>query len=171
MTAWALCTDIEKRSQNSYTATCNGNTASSAMMELQLGVFRFFSDHTHRKQMQTKCVHNLRVPCSISRVFIFTLRQQHIRIWRIKVILIAGKTRIPPIGAPCRDKDGASTGISGLNLWLYARNQNPCLSVPVEKQIFLPNKSLTHHVVSFCQHFCYRIVIPVHWWLGCKLAL
>ena len=36
---------------------------------------------------------------------------------RITVILITGKTRIPPIGAPCQDKGGAGSGISGLYLW------------------------------------------------------
>ena len=70
-----------------------------------------------RKQTQTKRVHDLHVPCGISCVFIFTLRPQYIRTWQTTVILITRKTRIPLIGAPCWDKDGASSGISGLYLW------------------------------------------------------
>ena len=37
------------------------------------------------------------------------------------VILIAGETQIPPIGTPCRDKDGTGYGILGLYLWLKCR--------------------------------------------------
>ena len=86
-------------------------------MEVQLGVFGVLPITHTQKQMQTKCIQNLRAPCGISCMFIFTLRPQYIRTWRIMIILIVGKTRIPPIGAPCLDKDGAGSGISGLYLW------------------------------------------------------
>ena len=112
-----LCTattDIEKRSQNSYISPCNGVISHGAPIE---GIPSFCQPHT-QKQMQTKCVHDLRVPCSISRLFTFTLRPQYIRTWRITVILIAEKTWIPPIWAPCWDKDGTGSGTSGLYLWL-----------------------------------------------------
>ena len=47
----------------------------SSAMELQLGLFRFLQPHTG-KQTQTKCLHNLHAPCSISHMFIFMLRLQ-----------------------------------------------------------------------------------------------
>ena len=37
--------------------------------------------------------------------------------WRTTVILITGQTRRPPIWAPCRNQDGAGSGISGVYLW------------------------------------------------------
>ena len=87
------------------------------------------------KQMLTKWDHDFRELCGVSGVFIFMLRPhmqknadkmppwslcmfiftlQYIRIWQITLILIAGKTLIPIIGAPCWDKYGAGSGISGL---------------------------------------------------------
>ena len=40
----------------------------SSAMELQLGYSDFYRPHT-QKRTQTKCVHNLRVPCGIARMF------------------------------------------------------------------------------------------------------
>ena len=70
------------------------------------------------KQTKTKCGHDLRAPCGVSHVFIFTLRPAAHTHLLNHGYLIAGKTRIAPTGAPCRDKDGAGSGISGLYLWL-----------------------------------------------------
>ena len=85
-------------------------------MELQLRVFGFYQPRMW-KQMQTKCAHDICAPCCASCLFIFKLRPQHIYTWRITVILIMGKTIISPTGVPCRDKDGAGSGIAGLYLW------------------------------------------------------
>ena len=49
----------------------------SSAMELQSGVFRFCRAYT-QKQTQTKCLQGLRALCSVSCVFIFTLRLQYI---------------------------------------------------------------------------------------------
>ena len=48
----------------------------SLSMGLKLGVFGFFSTTHTQKQTQNKCVHDLRAPCGVLRVFIFTLRGQ-----------------------------------------------------------------------------------------------
>ena len=44
-----------------------------------------------------------------------------IRTWRTTVILMTGKTQRPQIWAPCRNKDGAGSGISLAYLWLCQR--------------------------------------------------
>ena len=88
----------------------------SSDMELQLGVFGFCWPHT-RKQTWTKCGRDLRAPCGILRVFIFMLRSQYTRTWQNHGYFDRGKTWIPPIGAPCRNKDGTGSGISGAYLW------------------------------------------------------
>ena len=59
-------TDIDRRSQNSYIASWNGVVSHVA----KIGVFGFlFADHK-QKQMQTKCIHDLCTPCSISCVYL-----------------------------------------------------------------------------------------------------
>ena len=75
---------------------------------------KYCPSHTW-KHTQTKCVHDVRAPCSVSRMFIFTPRPQYIRIWQTTVILVMG---IPLIWAPCWDKNGAGSGISLVYLWL-----------------------------------------------------
>ena len=72
-----------------------------------------------RKLKQTQCVHDLCVPCSISDVFIFTLRLQYIHTWRIMFILLAGETQIPPIGAHAGIKMAQGSEISRLYLWSH----------------------------------------------------
>ena len=79
----------------------------SSGMQLQLGAFWFLlTTHAERKRKQ-KCAHGLsRGLCCVSSVFIVILRPHYMRTWRITVILIAEKPRIPPppIEAPCLDK-------------------------------------------------------------------
>ena len=65
-----LVTDIERRSQNSYTTLCNDVVSHGAPM----GVFEFCLPRT-RKQMQTKCARNLSA-LSFMYAFIFKLRLQ-----------------------------------------------------------------------------------------------
>ena len=71
---------------------------------LKLGVFRFLptthmETHPNKIRPQFLCM-----PCSISCMFIFTLRPQCIpRTWWIRVIMIVGKAWRPPIWAPCQD--------------------------------------------------------------------
>ena len=51
-----------------------------------------------------------------------------IRIWRTMVDLITGKTQRPPIWAPCRNQDGAGSGISRVYLWLNLLLNTTCIS-------------------------------------------
>ena len=83
-----------------------------SVMGLKLGYSDFCRPH-----MQNANEMCPRSSCGVSHVFIVMLRPHYIRIWWITVILIVGKTRIPPIGAPCRDKNGAGSGISLVYLW------------------------------------------------------
>ena len=110
---WVLSTDIERRSQNSYTALCNGILSHEAPIG---GYSGFCRPHT-RKQTQTKCTHDLCAPYGVSHVSSCSCRLQYILTWWIMVTLIAGKIRIPPILAPYQDKDGPGSGISSLYLW------------------------------------------------------
>ena len=86
----AYATDIERRSQNSYTALCNGDVSHGA----PIGGIWFCRPNTW-KQTQTKCVPNLHAPCGISCVFIFTRRPQYIYTWWITLILIMGNPEDP----------------------------------------------------------------------------
>ena len=65
-------TDIHGRSQTSYTAPCNGIILHGA----QIGGFSGFCRWHTQKQTQSKCVHDLRIPCDLLRMFIFTVRPQ-----------------------------------------------------------------------------------------------
>ena len=106
--------------------------ASSAMMELQLGVFGFLPT-THTETNANKmCPQSSRALQHFTRVYLHPQRAAHTHLAN-QGYFDRWKNPNTPIGDPCRDKDGAGTGISGLNLWLYARNPNPCLSVTAEK--------------------------------------
>ena len=76
ITFYKLYFNHRQRYQTSYTAPC---MVSSSAMGLNLGVFRCFADHTH-EQTENKCVHNLRAPCSVLRVFVFRLILQHMQV-------------------------------------------------------------------------------------------
>ena len=92
--------------------------ASSAMGSI-LGSSGFCRPRT-QKEMQNRCVHDLRQPCSVVCViFIFTLR---LSMRWTAVILIMRKTWRPPIWGPCWDQDGSGSGISGVYLWFYLVN-------------------------------------------------
>ena len=56
-----VTSNIERRSQNSQTASCNGIVIHGA----QIGGTWDFAAHTQPKQTQTKRVHDLHVPCSV----------------------------------------------------------------------------------------------------------
>ena len=111
-----ISTDIERRSRTPIPL----HVMASLAIELQLGYSGFCQPHMW-KQTQSKCIHGLRAPYGISRVSIFMLRPQYIRTWRITVILIVGKTRIPLLWAPCWNKDGIDSGISGVYLGMHPR--------------------------------------------------
>ena len=100
-----LYSDIGRRSQNSYTAPCNGRHQPWSSNWGYLGFCR-----PHVEKTQTKCIYDLYTRCGVSRMFIFKLRPQYICTWWITVILITVKTQIPPIGATCQDKDGVVLG-------------------------------------------------------------
>ena len=94
---------------------------------LKLGVWiRVFADHTRKTnaiQMRPRSLHAVR---RFTRVYLHAktaVDAGDMRIWRTVVILITGKTRRPPIWAPCRNKNDSRSGISRVYLWL-----NPSLS-------------------------------------------
>ena len=78
----------------------------------------FCQPHT-QIQTQNKCANDLRRPRDAG----------DIRTWRTTVILITGKTRRPPIWAPCRNQDGADSGISCVYLWYNYAEICPLSSV------------------------------------------
>ena len=96
-------TDIERRSQNSNTAPCNGVVMQP--WSSNWGCSGFCQPHT-RKQTQPKCVHDLHAQTAVhphlTNHGYFDCR----------------KTRIPPIGVPWWDKDGTGPRISCLYLWV-----------------------------------------------------
>ena len=63
--------------------------------------------------------------------------------------LIVVKTRIPPIGAPCWDTDGAGSGISGLYvarpvIKVTGKNGGPSHELTIIHSLFLTDKHLLH---------------------------
>ena len=116
-------TDLDRRYLNFYTTPCNGVVSH---MELQLGVFG--SLPTMHEEMWKKFAHDFcaHAFASLGAMQLFTCVYLHaqtavdegdVRTWRIMVILIVGKTQIPPIGASCQKENGADSCISHLNLW------------------------------------------------------
>ena len=91
----------------------------SSAMGLKLGHLGFCWPH-----MQNKCIHDLCASCGVStHVYLHPQTAVYagdIHTWRNTVIfiLIVGKTRIPPIWAPCWDQNGAGSGISLAYLWV-----------------------------------------------------
>ena len=84
-----------------YTTLCDGILSHGA----PIGGIRVFTNHTHTQmQTATKCAPDLCAPCSISRMFIFTLRLQldagDIRTWWTTVILITGQNPNTPTETP-----------------------------------------------------------------------
>ena len=95
-------TDIEKRSQNSYSALCNDVISHGAPIS---GGLRIFADHTRRNKCKLNAstifarrvaFHACLSSCSDSSTF---APDNHGYFDRWKTV-----TRIPSIGAPCGDK-------------------------------------------------------------------
>ena len=128
-------TDIQGRSQTLYTTLVMASSA----MGIKLGVFGFYQPHM-QKQTQTKCVHDLHMPCCVSaRVNLHAqtaVDAGDIRTWRTTVILTTGKT---PIWAPCQDPNGAGSGISLVYLW------NMCICFDICENVCTPNT---------CEYLC-----------------
>ena len=109
---WVCGTNMKRRTQNSYTAPCNSVASRGA----PIGGIQVFTYHTCGNSTNKMRPWFSRTAHGISCVFIFILGSQIICAWQITVILIAGKTQIPSIWAPCQNKDGAGSGTSGLYL-------------------------------------------------------
>ena len=90
-------TEIDRRSQNSYTARVMVSSA-------PIGGIRVFAGHTRGNKCKQNAFFDLRALCGVSRMFISTLRLQYIRTWRITVILIKAKTQIPLLEPSARIK-------------------------------------------------------------------
>ena len=114
---FAQTTDLEERSQKSFTASWNGFCQS---WNSNWDYSGFWWPHT-QKQAQTKCIPYLHLPCCVLHIFILKLRPQQIQVTYApddSGILITGKTWIPPIENPYWEENGAKFWISSLNLWL-----------------------------------------------------
>ena len=117
---------VDWRSQNSYTTPALRAMASSAM-ELHLGVFCFifvFLPTTHAetnayKMRPQSLFFALRAAFHASNLHAQTAVHLH----KSLLFCLREKTNTP-IGAPCQDKDGAGSGISGLYLWFQCKLQN-----------------------------------------------
>ena len=98
----------------------------SSAIELKLGVFGVFANHTHRNKCKQDAS-TIFARSTAFHVFVFTLRPQYIMqlINHSYFDLITEKIQMSPIfGAPCWDKDGAGSGISDLYLW-FRHNYDP----------------------------------------------
>ena len=89
-------------------------------MGLKLGVFGFLpSTHikTHAKQYAPTIFTNRAAFYVCLSHALTAVDAGDIRTWQTTVILITANTRKPPIWVPCRNKDDAGSGISGVYLW------------------------------------------------------
>ena len=111
-------TDIHQRSMTSY-----GHVMASSAVGLKLGGFGFLST-THAKQTWNKRIHDdLIAPYGVLRLSSCSNHdtcRQHTHLTN-HGYFDYGKTRKPPNSAPCRDQDGAGSGISGVYLWVIAK--------------------------------------------------
>ena len=98
-----------------------------------------------------------------------------IRTWRIMVILITGKTQRPPIWAPCRNKDGAGSGISRVylcnrpKLWgfsLFTHKSNPTKSTRAYAYAGAMLIRRTASVAIVCCSALHMLSISIHYVKG-----
>ena len=89
-------------------------------MELQFGVFGFLP--TRHAEKQTKCVHDLHVPFVVLRMFTFTLGPQYMYTHLTNHSYFdRGKPLYPQLEPHAKKKNGAGSGIPGLQVSSYAR--------------------------------------------------
>ena len=74
-----------------------------------------FTDHTRRNKRKKKCPWSSHIVQSFTHVYLHAQIAVHTHLTN-HGYFDHGKTQIPPIWAPCRDKDGVGSGISGLYL-------------------------------------------------------
>ena len=90
------------------------------VMGLKLGVFEFLPT-THAEKLRNKRKHDASTIFARNAVFhaclFLSSNLKTLRNCRFMVILIAGKTRIPQIRVPYRDKNSTGSGISLVYLW------------------------------------------------------
>ena len=98
-----LNTDIQGRSKTSYIFPCNGVASHGDQIEgLQV-----FAHHTHINKCKTNASMNFARRQRFTHVYLQTksaVDAGDIHTWRTMIILITGKSRRPPIWAPCRNK-------------------------------------------------------------------
>ena len=92
-------------------------TSSAVGLKLEIvGFLPTTHAKTHTKQMRPW---SLRTVQPFTHVYLHTqtaVDAGDIHTWQTTVIFITGKSRRPRIWAPCRNKDGAGSGISGVYL-------------------------------------------------------
>ena len=101
-----------------YTAPCNGVVSHGASI---WGSSGFCRRHTRRAAgiLTRGCLHAQTAAHAGNQ-----------RTWRTTIILIKEKPRRPPNWTPCRDQDGAASGISIVYLCIqYIKTNNVCLTL------------------------------------------
>ena len=133
-----MAADTKGRSQTSYTT----RVMASSAMGLSWGLW-VFTDHIRKNKRKTNA------PMIFAQT---AVDAGSIRTWQTTIILITGKPRRPPIWAPCRDKNGAGSGISLVYLWQWhnqgAGSSNEQASHTVRlRGYYTPNQKLASFVL------------------------
>ena len=107
------------RSQNSYPALCNGDVSHGA----PIGVFGFLPTTHLERNANKMCPQSLDAVRHFIRVYLHVQTRVHTpdKLW----LFDPGKTQIPQIRAPCRNKNSAGSGIT--DLYLYRNPTSLCL--------------------------------------------
>ena len=145
-------------------------------MELQFGVFEFLPTTRGNKRKQNASM--ISAYCAAFHTCLFSCSDRST--WAPDesrfFFLYVRKTRIPPIWAPCRNKDDAGSGISGVYLWqsLCCRQlttvittisvQSLCSQSTVPSKWLMKEEFCCLHIVGVC--VCIRSV-----WLGLLMSL
>ena len=102
--------NIDRRSQNSYTALCNGFVSHGA----QIRGIRIFADAVHAETNANKiCPRYLRAVRRFARVYLYTQAAVNTHLMN-HGCFDRGKNSNTSNWIPCRDKDGADSGISSM---------------------------------------------------------
>ena len=106
---------IKGRSQTSYIALCNGVISHWA----QIGGLRVFANHTRKHKRKN----NITITIFAHRVAFYACSSSRMQVTyeSAQVFFIAVKTRRPPLWAPCRNRNGAGSGIFLVYLWIKCK--------------------------------------------------
>ena len=137
------------RSQTLYTTLCNGIVSHGAPFG-GIQVLPTTHTDTNTNKMRPRSSRTMR---HVMRVYLFaqTTVNMHL-IWQIMLILIVGKTQIPPAWATCQDENGTRSGISIVDLCIvftFYKISNITQDLPFHSMIQMSQclHPLTDHIV------------------------